>query len=78
MAENFTLGLVGGVLGRSLLYYFESSLFVQVEVGELKYHYIKLYILIGLNFVHYIIKCMTKGREMLAGSNSSGRVVAKY
>ena len=32
----FTLGLVGGVLGRSLLYYFESSLFVQGEVGEVK------------------------------------------
>ena len=44
-----------------------------------------LYMLIGSDFVHYVIKWMTKGREMLAGTGTGveakieeGRQPAKH
>ena len=40
-----------------------------MSLGRFKYRFIKLCILIGSNFVYYVLKSMTKGREMLAGPN---------
>ena len=37
-------------------------------MGRFKYLFIKLYMLIGSDFVHYVTKRKTKGREMLAGT----------
>ena len=39
-----------------------------MSLGRFKYRFIKLYMLIGSNFGHYVIKWMTNGREMLAGT----------
>ena len=38
------------------------------SLGRFKYCSIKLYVLIGSDFVHYVIKWMAKGREMPAGT----------
>ena len=47
------------------------------SLGRFKYHFIKLYMLIGSNFVHYVIKWMTKGREILAGTGTAVEAKAK-
>ena len=36
------------------------------SLRRFKYCYIKLYVFIGSNSVHYVMKWMAKGREMLA------------
>ena len=42
-----------------------SNMFL--SLGRFKYRFIKLYMLIGSDSVHYVIKWITKGKEMLAG-----------
>ena len=37
------------------------------SLGRFKYRFIKLFMLIGSDCVHYVIKWITKGREMPAG-----------
>ena len=56
-----------------------------MSLERFKYRFIKLHMLIGSDFVHYVIKQMTKGREMLAGTGTAvesktgkGRQLAKH
>ena len=45
-----------------------------MSLGRFKYRFISLRMLIGSGFVHYVIKWMTKGREMLAGTRTAVEV----
>ena len=44
------------------------------SLGRFKYRFIKLYMLIGSDSVHYVIKWIMKGREMPAGARGRARL----
>ena len=47
------------------------------SLGRFKYRFIKLNMLIVSDFVHYVIKWMTKRREILAGTGTAVEAKAK-